>query len=79
MFVSSVPFTSALSSDFQIRYVVPSTSVNVRGSIDPRWSSWQTNGCGSAVNGPSGDGPDAMPMHWSAGSVPTTIEVKYKT
>ena len=36
-------------------------------------------GSGSAVNGPSGEVPVAMPMHSSEGSVPATTEVKYMT
>src|SRR5664280_156547 len=66
-------------SDFQIIQLVPLSSVNTRGSIEPPWLTWQIYGLTMGVNGPVGDAPVAAPMHSIAGEVDFTRAVKYNT
>ena len=58
------PSVSALSSDFQWSHRCPSPVTKLRGSIDPRRSTWHTRGSAAGTNGPSAVDAVAAPMHW---------------
>src|ERR1700732_2879319 len=66
-------------SDFHSSQLVPSLSVNTRGSMDPPWLTWQMNRLAGGGSGPWGDDPEAEPMHSLAGEVDFTRSVKYST